>query len=206
MWAIIVAVGLVLFPPEFGPVQPACGVETLAPTADETPVLETFNEQVAAYLRLQDAVRRQLGMERLFLDPEDLFTAIRSMQAGIRAARPDARPGSMFTPAVAALIRTRLQQRLVACDYAVEDVLLFLNEERMPGAPAPKVNGPFPWMIGSAMWPTLLAVLPSLPPQLQYRFYDRDLVLIDVDADLVVDVLKDALPAPRLRLRNKDLT
>lgn len=206
MWAIIVALPLVLFPADFDRVQSACTVETLTATPVETPVVDTFNEQVAAYLRLQDAVRRELAMQRLFVDPEDLFRAVRSMQAGIRAARPDARPGSILTPAMGALIRRRLEQRLVVCDYAVEDVLAFLNEERLPGAHEPRVNGPFPWTVGSAMWPTLLAVLPPLPPQLQYRFYDRDLVLIDVDANLVVDVLKDALPAPRFRIRNRDLT
>ena len=206
MWAIIVAVPLALSPAVFERVQSACGVETLTPTDVETPVLEAFNEQVAAHLRMQDAVRRHLALQRLFADPEDLFNAMRSMQAGIRAARPDARPGSMFTEAVSALIRARLQQRLVECNYAVEDVLAFLNEERLPGVPEPRVNGPFPWMVGSAMWPTLLAALPPLPPQLQYRFFDRDLVLIDVDADLVVDVLRNALPAPRLHIRNRDLT
>lgn len=206
MWAIIVAMLLVPFPAEFDRVQSACSVETLIPTPLETPVLDTFNEEIASYLRLQDAVRRQLGMQRLFADPDELFHAIHSMQAGIRAARPDARPGSIFTPAVSGLIRTRLQQRLAVCEYTVEEVLAFLNEERLPGAQEPRVNGPFPWTVGSAMWPTLLAALPPLPPQLQYRFFDRDLVLIDIDADLVVDVLKNALPAPRRRVRDRDLT
>ena len=206
MWAIVVAMSLVLSAPAFDQVQSACSVEALTPTALEHPVLDTFNDEVAAYLRLQDAVRRQLGLQRLFTDPEDLFTAIRSLQASIRAARPDARPGSILTPAMSEIVRRRLEQRLVVCNYSVEEVLAFLNEERLPGATEPRVNGPFPWTVGSAMWPTLLAVLPALPPQLQYRFFDRDLVLIDVDADLVVDILRNALPAPRSRLRNRDFT
>jgi hypothetical protein len=40
----------------------------------------------------------------------------------------------------------------------------------------------------------LLDVLPALPEGLQFRFVARDLVLVDIDADLVVDVLPDALP------------
>ena len=47
------------------------------------------------------------------------------------------------------------------------------------------------------MWPALRAVLPALPDELRYRFVDRDLVLLDVHADLVVDILRDALPAAR---------
>ena len=41
----------------------------------------------------------------------------------------------------------------------------------------------------------MFTVLPVLPDELQYRFVERDLVLVDIDADLVVDVLSDALPA-----------
>jgi hypothetical protein len=39
-----------------------------------------------------------------------------------------------------------------------------------------------------------IEVLPELPEELQYRFQGRDLVILDVETDLVVDVLKDALP------------
>ena len=41
----------------------------------------------------------------------------------------------------------------------------------------------------------ILEVLPELPDGLQYRFVERDLVLVDIAADLVIDVLPDALPA-----------
>jgi len=43
--------------------------------------------------------------------------------------------------------------------------------------------------------PKLLAKLPRLPEELQYRFFDRHLILLDVDADLIVDYIPDALPA-----------
>ena len=35
---------------------------------------------------------------------------------------------------------------------------------------------------------------PALPPELAYRFVGRDLVLVDVHANLVVDILDLALP------------
>ena len=44
------------------------------------------------------------------------------------------------------------------------------------------------------MSPHLLAVLPPLPTELQYRFVNRDLVLWDVRANLIVDYMKGALP------------
>jgi hypothetical protein len=35
--------------------------------------------------------------------------------------------------------------------------------------------------------------LPSLPEELEYRILGRDLVLLDVQARLVVDILRDAI-------------
>jgi hypothetical protein len=42
--------------------------------------------------------------------------------------------------------------------------------------------------------PVILEALPELPDEVEYRFFGRDLVLLDVEAGLVVDVLKQALP------------
>jgi hypothetical protein len=44
----------------------------------------------------------------------------------------------------------------------------------------------------------MLAGLPELPGELEYRFLGRDLLLVDVLANLVVDVLHDALPEPEI--------
>jgi hypothetical protein len=194
MLAIVVAIPLALFPPIFDQVQSSCGVQPVTATAAELPIVEEFTRRIDAYMNIHDDVERRLAAPRVFDDPEDLFNAMRAMRSGIRLARPDARPGAVFTADVSALIRARLAQRLVVCNYSAEDVLEFLNEERMPGVPAPRVNEPFPWSVGSAMWPTLLGALPPLPSELQYRFFDRDLVVIDMHADLVVDVMKNALP------------
>ena len=41
----------------------------------------------------------------------------------------------------------------------------------------------------------VLRELPLVPHELQFRFVEHDLVLIDIGASLVVDVLPNALPA-----------
>jgi hypothetical protein len=43
------------------------------------------------------------------------------------------------------------------------------------------------------MWPFLLEALPHLPHELQYRMIGRDLVLVDTHADLVVDIMRNAI-------------
>jgi hypothetical protein len=40
----------------------------------------------------------------------------------------------------------------------------------------------------------MLRRLPELPPELEYRFVGRDLVLVDILTSVVVDVLRDAVP------------
>ena len=89
MWAIIVAVPLALSPAVFERVQSACGVETLTPSVVETPVLDAFNEQVAAYLRLQDAVRRHLALQRLFADPAVSYIHVHNARPGCYSGRID---------------------------------------------------------------------------------------------------------------------
>jgi hypothetical protein len=41
--------------------------------------------------------------------------------------------------------------------------------------------------------PTLLANLPKLPPELEYRFVDNALILRDTKANVVVDFLPDVM-------------
>ena len=67
------------------------------------------------------------------------------------------------------------------------------EDDEDAGAPRLVVNGPFPWNSGNAMWPSILAALPQLPEELEYRLVGADLVLVDIPASLVVDVLADAL-------------
>jgi hypothetical protein len=56
-----------------------------------------------------------------------------------------------------------------------------------------RVNGTFPWALGTAVFPCVIAALPPLSPELQYRFVGDALALIDVHASLIVDLLPRAL-------------
>ena len=43
-------------------------------------------------------------------------------------------------------------------------------------------------------WPSLLRRLPPLPLELEYRFVGTSLLIVDVRAGLIVDLLEAALP------------
>jgi hypothetical protein len=40
----------------------------------------------------------------------------------------------------------------------------------------------------------VLAILPRLPPELEYRFIGSTLILLDVDAYIIVDYITRAVP------------
>ncbi len=63
--------------------------------------------------------------------------------------------------------------------------------------PAPVgVNEPFREEESYAVPPRLLEQLPPLPGDIQYRILGSGLVLWDVHADIIIDVLPDAFRAP----------
>ena len=81
-----------------------------------------------------------------------------------------------------------------AGDCAVADVPGGLGEESRPCVPLPEVNSRLTWATSVPIGEALRDMLPQLPIELEYRLAGRALVLVDVSANLVVDVLVDALP------------
>jgi len=56
------------------------------------------------------------------------------------------------------------------------------------------VNGEYPPDVPlSTMPPDMLAAMPRLQEELEYRFVGTTLVILDSHADLIVDILPDAL-------------
>lgn len=153
------------------------------------------------YAFMHRQIERRLPAMEVNANPETIRQAIDAMAAAVRAARPDARQGDMFNPAVEAAIRTRIAGALRTHGFTPADVLASeLADGVDPGAAILRVNGRFPWAIGTAMFPCVLEALPPLPPELLYRMVGRDLILIDVHASLIVDILPHALGEPTTRL------
>ena len=182
---------LTLFP---GTKPPECQLEVVRPVVLEERALESFDARVAQYIRLHRRLERELPPEQLFQDSEDMSVAIDALHAAIVDARPNAQIGNMFTPLVAYVLTHRLQRAVTANGYTAAEVLAAINAGYRPGMAGPEVNGRLPRIRNIEVWPALHAVLPSLPNELVFRFVGRDLVLWDFHADLIVDILEDALP------------
>ena len=100
--------------------------------------------------------------------------------------------GDIFTADVREAFRSRILQALESRGYVAGDLFGDVNEGGDEWAP-PLVNGTFSWRTATPTPPCVLAALPELPQELQYRFLGRDLVLVDIGANLIVDVLPDAV-------------
>jgi hypothetical protein len=162
-----------------------------APQATD-PVRHTFVQRVDEYVALHRRLEGPLPREVVTSDLEALFAPRIALAAAIRTERAYARQGDIFTPAMASYFR------LVVADAlrqgGIEDMLAIVEDDNSVHIPA-RVNGDYPaGRSVSLMPPCLLAELPQLPPELQYRFVGRDLILWDVHAGLIVDYVPRAIP------------
>ena len=160
--------------------------------ADDVAALQLFERNINTYVELHRGLAFPLSARRISSDPEAIARETEVLARAIRAARPEAGRGDIFVPEVADLIRFRLANTTAAHDFV--GIVLATRDEDAPAIPVPMVNRPVPWVGTSPVWPAILRVLPTLPLEIEYRFVNRDLILVDVDANLVLDVLDEALP------------
>lgn len=154
--------------------------------------LTAFAQATHEYALLHRRLEAVIGPLEFGMSVDAINRNIVELAAAIRAERPAAKRGEFFSPALSADLRGRVRT-------AIDEHGLFADDlhGRVDGVDYGRVdlqvNGTFPWVLGAAMAPCVLAALPALPPELLYRIVDRDLVLIDVHAGLIVDILPNLL-------------
>ena len=164
-------------------------------TADGQASIQRFQKAVDAYVELREKVTGALPPLEISPDMEDFQVEVDAIAAALRAARPSAAEGDIINAEAAVEFRKRIRATLMAGVCTVDDIIAAQRDDaRAPLPPRPIVHDQFDWGGGSFMPACVLTVLPLLPDQLEFRFVQRDLVLLDIGSDLVVDVLPDALP------------
>ena len=173
----------------------ALAIAALFPVAGTIPrpepvqALTEFLARVADYVEIRHEVTAGVDGPIFCSDPEELTRQAAQRAAAIRDARPLAGEGTIFTPRAAVFFRERIAHavRIGAIDLAIES--------GQPDDIVLEVNVALPWGVGELASAPLVGLLPPLPDELEYRFVGRHLVLLDVEANLVVDVLRKAVPA-----------
>lgn len=166
-----------------------------AQSAGEERALQQFERGISGYVTLKDRLQQSLPPLAISPNAEQICAAVDALADAIRTARSTANAGDIFTPAAQPVFRARIEKALRDDHYPVRAFLADLAADVEPGARLPRlaVNGPYPCEFGAATPPGILLALPPLPKGLQYRFIGRDL-LLDIDANLVIDILHDSLP------------
>jgi hypothetical protein len=170
----------------------------------EASAVATFTRGVQEYADLHRIFDRGLPLDWMASDPAMGEFAAAELATMLRDARPNARVGDFFKPAVADAFRFRIATTLREHDVDIAALADTGDEEGdVPENLRLAVNRPLPWGVTDATWPAAVKDLPALPRELEYRFIGRALVLLDVRANLVVDVLELAIPAAPARVRER---
>jgi len=172
----------------------ACKDEPKKPPVDPTTaVFEDFAKRLDAYITLRKPLADSVGP----LDPTRSQTEIAmrssSLAKAIIANRSQAKPGDIFTPEVATILATLIKQEYSRRSEPVQET----REDQQDELPdfVPQVNQLYPTTYPLATFPaTLLPLLPPLPEFLEYRVVQRYLVLRDIEANVIVDVMPNAVP------------
>ena len=175
-----------------------CGA--LLATSDDS-VVSQFNERVEAYAKLRSNAADKAPALKKKATPEEIRGRELALAEAIRKARPAAKAGDILAPDVAAMFRRTLKgafagERRTDLKASVKEGNPKHEKAAGEVEPVIAVNGTYPKNAPlSTVPPTILARLPKLPKDLEYRFVGRTLVLRDREASLIIDYVKEALPA-----------
>jgi hypothetical protein len=161
--------------------------------------LSEFEANVRQYMELRKTAAKSLPKLKEKADPAAIFAYEQAMAQAIRKARPAARPGDIITPAARKYFQTLTMKQVRAPGgTAVKDTIEQGNPQAdKEGADVKlQVNGTYPKAAPQSTMPaSLLARLPRLPEELQYRFVGRTLILLDTAANLIVDYAPQVGPS-----------
>ena len=146
-----------------------------------------FSARIETYLELRHTLEKGLPPLTVTDDPAEIGRAERALARRLRVARAGARRGELFTPDIGAGFRKAL---LLETDADTRSAIMDEN----PGAFSVPINGTYPKEHPVSTVPAnILALLPRLPDDIQYRFLGPDLVLHDTRANVILDRLACAI-------------
>lgn len=163
------------------------------PVNADAQALAALQERVKEYMALHDRLEGTLQSLPKDASPQQIDTHQRALSKLIQEARRNAKPGDVFTRESRRVILKLMAQVFGGADgRQLRDSIMDEN----PGHLQIAVNGRYPDTVPlSTVPPQVLAGLPKLPQELEFRFIGRRLILMDVHAHTIIDFIDNAIPA-----------
>jgi hypothetical protein len=191
--AAVLAASAMAFPQQ--PAKPAAPPPAAAqpPRVNADALLSVqFVKRIEDYVALHKKLEATLPPRPEHATPEQVDAHARALSKLLAAARPRAKQGDMLPPDTRAYLRRQIGRALSGPDRA--SIRQEISEDN-PGRVRLQVNGRYPDGIPlTTMPPSVLAELPRIPADVEYRFIGTRLILLDVHAQLVVDYMDAAIP------------
>jgi len=151
-------------------------------------LLLDFKERVDKYVELRKKADDSAPPLKKTPEPAEIRAAQDALGERVGAARVGAKHGEIFTPEITAYFRRLLRPELK------EAGTKNLIKDDNPGEFPFKVNQKYPEKEPlSTVPPNVLASLPKLPKDIEYRFVGKHLILRDVRANLIIDYIANAI-------------
>jgi hypothetical protein len=150
-------------------------------------IVADFSTRVQDYFDLRSRLEEGLPPLRVTEDVAEIRRVRRALAEKIQAARHGAHEGDIFSPAISAEFKEVLALEMNARTWAA-----IMDDN--PGEFSHDINGIYPdGQPYSTVPGTILAVLPALPDDVQYRFLGRHLILLDIRANVILDEIPYAI-------------
>jgi hypothetical protein len=170
----------------------SASAQTVNPNAA---ALDEFRKRVETYVELHKRAASGLPAPKKTRTPDEIEARERQLAESIRAVRTNARAGDLFGPA-APILRQIVRRDWARRSPADRRALRAELQEDGPYVGPVSVNMSYPSGVSLATAPAgLLQELPRLPEVLEYRLLAGRLILRDVSANLIVDLVEKAVPA-----------
>jgi hypothetical protein len=149
-----------------------------------------FMDRVQAYVNLHKSIESSLPALKPTDQPEKIANHQQALAQKIREARRHARRGDIFSEEARKAFRRTVHEEFggphgygarttIRQGEPLKTIRLHVNEPYPDGVPY------------TTLPPTLLLEFPKLPDQVAYRIVVRDLILLDAEANLVIDRIPD---------------
>ena len=154
-------------------------------------VIQDFLKRVDEYVKLHRKLEETIPKLSKQTTPEEIDRHERSLAKLIQEARKDATQGDLLTPGMQRLIRKLFRPIFAGKGGAqIKDEIM---DREFKGSVKLAVNARYPDEVPiSTVPPQILAQLPKLPEELEYRFIRKNLILFDPHAHIIADYMERA--------------